>query len=88
MVPVQLEVMLHYYYSPVDHPMVESNPPIWTTTRRWFLEAGLLETYPEIKGKPQLNAPVYKITERGRAFVKALCDVPLPVQAWVTPRRT
>ena len=36
----------------------------------------------EIADDP-INA--YSLTERGRVFVDALCEVPLPIQAWVMP---
>lgn len=34
------------------------------------------------------DAPMYRGTERLRAFVEHLCRQPLPVQAWVQPDAT
>lgn len=79
MTPYEINVLLHYHYSTVDHPDMFSNPPIWRPTIDAFIVAGLIKI--ALVDKRQ-----YHITEKGRMYVDdGLCQVPLPVASWRIP---
>ena len=75
MTPYELGVILHYHWSPNDHPDIVRRPPVWFSTMDDFTRQGLL--LPTTGG-----ATYYKISARGRAFVAALQQVPLPTPTW------
>lgn len=77
MTPFAIGILMHYATTLGDHPVVFDNPPIWDSTRKWFLENDLL-----VDGRPQT---AWKATERCKAYVDFLCAVPLPVAQWVLP---
>lgn len=79
MSPYELGIMLHYYAHVDDHESVIRNPPIWGETCSRFQDNDLIECVP----REEVKDAVYRITSRGRAFVEALEDVPLPSQRWV-----
>ena len=70
--------MWYYAVACVDCPEYHSNPPVWESTLRGFIDHDILE---ETEGDKE---PHFKITERGRAHVDALTSLPLPVKKWVT----
>lgn len=84
MTPFELDILLHYYGCADDHPVIERNPPIWPETRNAFISEKLLEAEPCVAppGYPQRT---YRLTPRGRAYVKFVLAVPLPEQSWVLP---
>lgn len=47
----------------------------------WMTRAELLR----MRSSEDYSGGVYLIHERGRAFVEALCKMPLPEQRWVMP---
>ncbi len=81
--PNDIEVMLHYYTSPVGHPRIHASAVRDAVER--FVNAGLLvhknDTPTTVN---DLNA--YEVTKGGRMYVEALCAVPIPTQQWVMPR--
>lgn len=81
MTPFEIDILMHYCCSPEDHSVVSSNPPIWRETLARFVSEGLLE----IPDNPSEYSATYKATDRCRAYIKGLCNVPLPVQKWVMP---
>jgi hypothetical protein len=76
--PYEIGIMLHYYAHVGDSPERERGAPIWSETLHDFLINGLLEPSHAPGGA------VYRITPKGRAFVEALQQVPLPEQVWIT----
>ncbi|MDH7796375.1 DNA-binding PadR family transcriptional regulator [Beijerinckia sp. GAS462] len=75
--PVCIETMLFYYYSAAEHPRANTSSVINTTSN--LRDEGMIE--PEMfEGKI-----VFRPTEKGRAWVEALCSVPFPVAQWVIP---
>ncbi len=67
MMPSQLETLIHYYYTPVmDIP--ENNFDIIS----FLIREGLLKSINE----------GYTTTERGKVYVEALLNIPLPIQKW------
>jgi hypothetical protein len=65
--PAIIEVMIHFYYytNPTDWPQA------YAATMAALEKADMLERVP--------LTPKYRITEKGRAWIAALCRVPLPV---------
>jgi hypothetical protein len=80
MTPFSIEIVLHYYYSPEEHR--GSHAPIWGGTIQFLLDEGLLAKRAELS---EYGAS-YEATEKGRAYVEALCAMPFPVQKWVMPK--
>lgn len=81
MTPLQITMMLHYYaiaapYSKEDED--HANSPAVTEQRGWLLNADMLRYSSK-------SSSGYEVTERGAAFVDALCSLPLPVSKWVMP---
>lgn len=73
--PLQINFMLTCYFSP--DPAAELGQEHWDSlagqeARQWMIENGLTD------GKN-------RATERGRAWVKMICETPLPVRVWVRP---
>lgn len=76
MTPLQIRIMLHYHYSPTDFK--DCAGPVVPTTIRDFYDAGMLEDCPVVGVKT-------RITDKGRAYCKALECVPEPVCMWLIP---
>jgi len=81
MSPLQIEILLHYHCFPSEHEIVHRNPPIWPETRMWFLAEGLLAE----RSPPSPYGATYECTERGRAWIEHVCNLPLPEQQWRMP---
>lgn len=76
MTPFEIDILLWYATRGIDHKVVEIEPPIWPETRDDFIANGLLV---------RSISTAYKITDKGRAYIKYLCEVPIPVCKWVLP---
>jgi hypothetical protein len=81
MTPLQIQMMLHYYalvgpYAGDDYR--HANSPAVLSQRTELMVLGLLDT-------DGSRPSGYCVTDRGRAYVLALCDMPLPVKTWVMP---
>jgi len=74
--PGDIEVLLHYHTNPAPHPRRDT-PAVKEATKRFVCE-GLIE----LDDKKQYIT-TYITTDRGEAFVKVLCNTPLPTQAWI-----
>lgn len=81
MTPLHIRMMLHYYA--IATPYAEHDPFHASSIavaeyRGHLIQSGLIEE--------DLKSPSgYRSTARGRAYVEALCDMPLPIQKWVMP---
>lgn len=81
MTPLQIKMMLHYYaiaepYSEFDSAHASS--PAVVEQRAALVCAELLV--------PDEESPsLYQVTDRGRAYVEALQQVPMPIKKWVMP---
>lgn len=81
MKPVQLQVLLHYYAFCSDYNNGDYSPAVRQAID-FLVQQGMI--YPsQSRG---LDDPYYKVSERGQVFVKAMCDLPLPVQTWTMPK--
>lgn len=76
MTPFELTILIHYYGSVNDFRDGDFSAPILEHVFKAMIVSGLLAVGEETK---------YRITEKGWAFVEALCNTPLPVQKWVMP---
>jgi hypothetical protein len=78
MTPLMLEVLLHAYYAAERFPRF--NAPAYHEAVRRLTRDGLIEA---TSGREQANNPGWMIrtTEKGNVYVKALLNVPLPVQS-------
>lgn len=77
--PSDIEVMLHFYYSPERHPR-ESAPAVQNAIVG-FMNDGLLR---EREGLNQ-HGSRFETTGRGKAWVEMICATPYPEQAWTNP---
>lgn len=75
MSPLQIEVMLHHYYTPLKWPR-DAVPGF-----SWLVDAKLLM----VDDDPSEGESPYTITDRGRAYVQILLSAPLPESAWLNP---
>jgi len=82
MTPLEIEILLHYYYSGEDFRKGDFSAPAVRAAIDLFqvLDGGSLLTK-----DPCDMEKNYTITDRGRAYVNALCSMPLPVSKWVMP---
>lgn len=79
MTPIEIEILLYYYYSTEDN-FSKKNVPIFKETMDRFVKLGL------ILANPIQHPCCYAYSgnrEALAAYVDALKAVPLPVQRWV-----
>jgi len=74
MTPLEIEVLLHYYSSPVDHPNKTTEAVNDIIDK--FITAGIFK----------LSRDVLVTTDRGKKLVVMLCETPFPEQVYVDPR--
>lgn len=87
---VFLSIMVHYYFMKGQYweyhlcgtiqPYSEKIPPSVGKALDFAVQVALLK-----KWQRGLS---YRITQKGRAYVKGLLQVPMPVQTWVIPERS
>lgn len=84
--PVELEILLHYYYSCNVWPNYMSQAYINAVSKLMKLE--MLEPSPDNPHEILKEEWVYDITSRGAAYVKMLCCTPPPdaTTAWIDSR--
>lgn len=81
---IHLEVMLHHFYNPTPYP---KDTPAVRDAHNDLFGHGLLVPNAERSERGSPDKPrAWDVTERGRVFVLALTNVPLPVQAWTMPQ--
>lgn len=82
MSPLQIKLLLHIYCcrAPFEGPTVGSAPH--NEALLWFLKEGLIEKVPELQAE---NDNGYEVTEKGRFYCEAICNIPLPVTQWILP---
>ena len=81
--PIQIEILIHYNYSPEDYRDGDFSAPAVCECIALFLLLNLLEDNQPPRDVNDNSK--YRITDRGQAHVEALCSVPLPVNTWVSP---
>ena len=73
--PIYINFMLACYTRSdpeVDLGTAHWNSPAGKETRNWLIYNGLVNEK-------------YEATDRGKAWIKFICDTPLPEQAWLNP---
>ena len=80
MTPLEIDIMLHYYARADDYRQGDFDAPAVRQAIDIF--RGPLNLLEPAEDKSYAN---YRITERGKVFVQALMNVPLPVQTWAMP---
>ena len=85
MSPLQIAIVLHYYYSPEDWRDGEWNDG-QRDTIRGLAAAGLIELDPRSHPIGLGYRPgTYRLTKCGHVYVDALKAVRIPVQVWQIP---
>lgn len=86
MTPFELGILLHYYTTPVAHEQEDSPAPIWEPTIQAFISEKIIEPTP-IAPPPDIDykPSAYRLTQRGKAYIKYVLAVPLPMMKWVLP---
>jgi hypothetical protein len=72
--PVELEFLLHCYYSPAPYTHYHSllDPFI-----ERMLNEGIL-----VRQIDRIHGGTYRVTERGKVWVEHILNTPFPVQSW------
>lgn len=79
MTPLQIEILLWYHCRAADYRDGDFTAPAVREAIDDFRGAArLLEPAPKPNG-----CRAYRLSDRGEAFVKRLCETPLPVCRWV-----
>jgi len=73
--PLRIEILLHFHCTSEMFP--EATEMVLNEIAE-FVEHGVLIPVTKLG-----TADKYLITAKGNAWVKAICKVPMPVQAWV-----
>lgn len=76
MTPLQIQMLLHFHC--VAAPF-EPWGPAHSEALEWFISEGVVDVM------DGLDRP--RLTARGEAYVKFLCDMPFPVAQWVLPKQ-
>jgi len=80
MTPFEIEILLHYYAKAGDCAICLNDQVPWRSCRDTLIRSELLKW-----GGPEAS-PKYAITDRGRAYVEGLIQVPLPERSgWKIP---
>jgi len=72
--PLFIEIMLWYYTSPYDYREGDHSAPAVCEFIKRALDLQLIKK----RIIPEEEGSQYEITERGAAWIKALCTTPLP----------
>lgn len=85
MTPLEIDILLWYHTRAVDYREGDFSAPAVRQT---------IDNFRDVLGLLQAVAPderldgdyrTYRLTERGRVYLDALMDLPLPEQRWVVP---
>jgi hypothetical protein len=85
--PLQLEILLHYVYSPHDFREGDFSAPAVREAIDIF-RADLKDSPYDTAGlltKSERPGQTYTLSERGRVYIEHLLSQPLPVQTWTVP---
>lgn len=77
MSPLEIEILLHYHTTPGDYPRQDA--PATKEAIAKFISHGILLDIPNDDAKYQVNRAASTV------YVKAICDVHLPINIWVIP---
>ena len=80
MTPFEIEVLLHYHYSPHDYPGLDSNPAVMDAVTK-FCQAGILTEW------TNRTPRFYKNDAAMKAYIDTITSIPLPKQVWIIPEQ-
>ena len=83
MTPNDIEVLLHYYVNPKEHPKKASNAVSGSILKS--LREGIFKyvDYVPAPAVGHAGDAAFKVTERGCALIKILQNVEYPILAWL-----
>lgn len=85
--PNDIDILLHYYTTPGDHPRIDA--PAVIESIQNFREDGILTgTYGEVSvvaDKVVRSKAEYRITKKGRVWLSMILNTPYPIKKWCTP---
>lgn len=88
MTPLELEILLHYHARTDDYRDGDfSALAVRRAIDKFRDRENLIEEWPMAEKQLAQAHQCYRLTQRGRVFVEALKEVPLPQQVWVMPDR-
>jgi len=79
MSPLMIEILLHYLSRTDDYRNGDFYAPAVRQAIDWLNDNGFL------KAAQRGTRRSYHLAERGEVYVKALCEIPFPIQIWVIP---
>jgi hypothetical protein len=85
--PMKINMMLHFYAcAEAFAPEAQRRSSAYTMFVKELLREGLIER-PTHRQREEYRGWAYKATEKGKAWVHALCTVPVPVAKtrWIIP---
>jgi hypothetical protein len=77
MPPLLIMIVLHYHITGYPESPPQEDSPATKKFIEQLCDAGILE---------HVDVRHYRITEKGRAWVRMICATPYPEQQWVDPR--
>jgi len=80
MTPNDLEILIHCYVSPEEHPRI--NAPAVMESIGKFVDDDILEE--RITDGDKM---LFKVTEKGVAFLRMILSTPYPIKVWINPRQ-
>jgi hypothetical protein len=81
MTPLQIQMLLHFHGCMAPFPNIEY--PSQQDALEMFRQAEMITIRLADEGGKYPQG--YALTDRGRAFVEAVCSLPFPVKQWVMP---
>jgi hypothetical protein len=106
MSPLEIKILLHYFWSPIDYHEAEearrvATPAVCCALEMFAKNDLLRSRYGDLSWAidmsrctnenylgSKVERPIFSITDKGRAMVKHLCAVQIPVCKWVQPEAT
>ena len=82
MSPLEIEIVFHYHCHATDYRDGDYSAPAVKEAIDRFIQEDVLT---QIEGK--FDPPAFRITDRGSAYVEALCTLQIPIKviSWVNP---
>ena len=78
---MEIELVLHYYWSPEEHPYAFQQDRAYKNAINTLIEAGLLE----LRVERDEHGANWRTTEKAAVYVEAVRAVPMPECKWVIP---
>lgn len=88
MSPLGIEIMLHYHVRTDDYRQGDHRAPAVRDHLDFFVHENLLTPLTYGPDGRRFDQPQYAVTERGEAYVLALCSVTLPIAKTITKWET